>query len=106
MNKKDRLKKLLESAEDGHLAWELEKQKEQKLQHPSEMFKEMTSNETKFVTEIQKAFPGTSEASCRAMYRGNMYLQDQIKLAEWKALNKLQDNIDATVKQMEVKEQW
>ena len=76
----------------------------------SEMFKKIKngfSNETKFVTEIQKAFPGEfTEASCRAMYRGNMYLQDQIRLAEWKALNKLQNDIDETVKQMEVKEQW
>lgn len=29
MNKKDRLEKLIDSAEDGHMAWELEKQREQ-----------------------------------------------------------------------------
>ena len=102
-----RFGKLIDSAEQGHEAWELEKQQENDY---SEMFKKIKngfSNETKFVTEIQKAFPGEfTEASCRAMYRGNMYLQDQIRLAEWKALNKLQNDIDETVKQMEVKEQW
>jgi hypothetical protein len=93
--------------EDDKLRSMLQRSNKNKQQNDhSEMFKKITSNETKFVTKIQEVFPGTSEASCRAMYRGNMYLQDQIRLAEWKALNKLQDDIDATVKQMEVKEEW
>ena len=64
------------------------------------------SKETVFVTDVQKAFPGTSEAECRAMFRGAMYMIEQKRLAEWKALNKLQDDIEKVREKMEVKEQW
>ena len=93
--------------EDDKLRSMLQRSNKKKQQiETSKMFDRIKSKETGFVLKIQEAFPGTPEASCRAMYRGNMYLQDQIRLAEWKALNKLQDDIDATVKQMEVKEEW
>jgi hypothetical protein len=96
--------------EDDKLRSMLQRSNKNKQQNQtSEMFKKISnsfSKETEFVADVQKAFPGTTEADCRAMYRGAMYLREQIKLAEWQALNKLQDDIEEVREKMAVKEQW
>jgi len=75
-----------------------------------DMFKKIlmdskVNTENNFVDQLQSKFD-VSEAECRAMYRGCMYLHEQMQLAEWKALNKLQDNIEAVREKSQIKEQW
>ena len=82
------------------------KPKENETSEVFQHIKNSYSKETVFVTDVQKAFPGTSEAECRAMFRGAMYMIEQKRLAEWKALNKMQDDIEKVREKMEVKEQW
>lgn len=61
---------------------------------PSEMFNQIKAQssiqeENQFIAKIQKAFPETLEADCRAMYRGCMYMQYKRELAETQALHDL-----------------
>lgn len=58
---------------------------------PSEMFKQLkiddeNAKENQFIAKIQKAFPETLEADCRAMYRGYLYMLYKRTLAESQAL--------------------